>query len=108
MASIDKNMNLILRVLLNGKRVGTHDDNGEFKKEDLEKYILSSEHYSGEIETIDYIQDKLADEQFEGYLLGNVIKYLSRYNNKGKQIKDIRKALTYLVWLIDNIDEKAM
>ena len=107
MASIDKNVNLILKVLLNWKEIEVYDDNEEFKIEELEKYILSSEHYSGVIKTIDYIEDKLTKEQYEGYLLGNALKYLSRYNNKGKQTKYIRKALTYLVWLI-NKDEKDM
>ena len=48
--------------------------------------ILNSEHYSGNIETIDFIKDKLTAEQFEGYLIGNTIKYL-KINKKGKQTK---------------------
>ena len=33
-------------------------------------------HYLGKVEVIDYIEDKLSSEQFEGYLAGNVIKYM--------------------------------
>lgn len=62
--------------------------------------ILNSEHYSGNIETIDFIKDKLTAEQFEGYLIGNTIKYLSRYNKKGKEYKDLQKGGTYYLWLL--------
>lgn len=70
--------------------------------EDAKNLILNSKHYSGKIETIDYMKDKLTDEQFEGYLMGNVIKYLSRYNKKDKEYKDLNKAFTYLLWLMQN------
>lgn len=70
--------------------------------EDAKNLILNSKHYSGKIETIDYMKDKLTDEQFEGYLMGNVIKYLSRYNKKDKEYEDLNKALTYLLWLMQN------
>ena len=35
---------------------------------DAKNLILKSNHYSGKIETIDFIRDKLTDEQFEVYL----------------------------------------
>lgn len=70
-------------------------------------YILTSNHYSGDIETIDFIKDKLTEDQMDGYLIGNAIKYLSRYNNKKREIKDIKKAITYLVWMVDCIQERA-
>lgn len=48
-------------------------------------------HYTtGEIEVIDYIQDKLTPEQFEGYCIGNVLKYISRYRHKGG-LEDLKK-----------------
>ncbi len=75
---------------------------GKVEFVDLSEYMISSDHYSGGIETIDYIEDKLTKEQFEGYLLGNVLKYLSRYNKKDKSINDIKKAMTYLYWMIDH------
>jgi hypothetical protein len=58
--------------------------------------INSPNHYNkGDIEVIDYILDQKFD-----YLEGNVIKYVSRYRNKGG-IEDLRKAKWYLVKLID-------
>lgn len=58
-------------------------------------------HYcQGDIETIDYIRDQLTPEQYEGYLRGQVIKYISRYPHKGG-VDDLYKAQTYLGWLIE-------
>ncbi|MCD8372031.1 MAG: DUF3310 domain-containing protein [Clostridia bacterium] len=53
-------------------------------------------HYtSGKYETIDVIQDKLTDEQFEGFCVGNVIKYVTRYKQKNG-LEDLEKARWYL------------
>ena len=58
-------------------------------------------HYNvGTIETIEYIRDSLTKEQFIGFCLGNVIKYLSRYRFKGG-IEDLKKAFNYLNWAIE-------
>lgn len=80
--------------------------------DDAKNLILRSDYYSGDIETIEFIKDKLTEEQFEGYLMGNMIKYVSRYNKKGKNYKDLLKAFTYNTWLLDeereNKNEKVM
>ena len=56
-------------------------------------------HYrNGTMETIDVIEGKLRGttiDAFEGYLIGNIIKYLTRYPYKGG-VQDIEKALWYL------------
>jgi len=58
--------------------------------------VNSPNHYNkGDIEVIDYILDQKFD-----YLEGNVIKYVSRYRNKGG-IEDLRKAKWYLEKLIN-------
>ena len=45
--------------------------------------VNSPKHYTaGGIETIDFIKAKLTKEQYEGYLLGNIIKYSSRMGLK--------------------------
>ena len=62
---------------------------------------IHSEHYSGKIETIEFIEDKLTGEQYLGYLLGNITKYLSRYNKNGSKLSDLQKAYTYLGWAIE-------
>tara|TARA_Y100001951_G_C11141931_1_gene184183 strand:+ start:204 stop:491 length:288 start_codon:yes stop_codon:yes gene_type:complete len=54
-------------------------------------------HYTvGGIETLEVISAKLTKDQYLGYLLGNVMKYVMRHNYKGKPIEDLRKAGFYL------------
>ena len=58
-------------------------------------------HYKvGGIEAIDYIQAKLTLEQFEGYCIGNALKYISRANHKKDATEDLRKAIWYLNRLV--------
>ena len=61
-------------------------------------------HYTvGGIETIDYIKAKLSQEEFEGYLRGNILKYISRAPHKNGQ-EDLRKARWYLDRLIKQLE----
>ena len=53
---------------------------------------------SGGIETIDMIEAKMSKEEFKGYLLGSVMKYLSR--KKSNWIEDLKKARWYLNRLV--------
>ena len=62
-------------------------------------------HYcQGEIEVITYIRDKLSANAFCGYCEGNVLKYVSRWRNKGG-VEDLKKAQVYLGWLIERAEE---
>lgn len=54
---------------------------------------------AGGIETIDVIRAKLTDEQYIGFLMGNVIKYSSRINHKGSPARDAEKCAAYAGWL---------
>ena len=47
------------------------------------------------VETIDNIYNILGEEAFYGYTIGNVIKYVSRYNSKNG-VEDLEKARWYL------------
>lgn len=61
-------------------------------------------HYnSGGIETIDAIKAQLSQEEYEGYLRGNCIKYLWRWRHKGG-VKDLKKCKWYLERLISSVD----
>jgi hypothetical protein len=61
-------------------------------------------HYrTGGIETIEYIKSKQSPEAFEGYLQGNILKYVSRYRNKGG-VEDLKKAEWYLCRLIKELE----
>ena len=60
----------------------------------------------GKFETIDVILDVTKHlEGDEGFLVGNVIKYISRYDEKNG-IEDLRKAKWYLNELIKLLKEK--
>ncbi len=48
-----------------------------------------------QIEVIDYIKDTLTEEEYIGFCIGNVIKYISRWRKKGR-VNDLKKALYYL------------
>ena len=48
------------------------------------------------MECIDAIQDSMTKEQFAGFLRGNTMKYLWRYDKKGKPLEDLQKAMWYL------------
>lgn len=57
-------------------------------------------HYAiGGIDPIDYMQAKMTQEQFRGFLIGNVLKYVSRYPHKNGA-EDLKKAEWYLNRLI--------
>lgn len=59
-------------------------------------------HYKrGGVECINALQSVLTDEQFEGFLHGNVFKYVFRANFKGRKREDLEKASWYLDRLID-------
>ena len=56
-------------------------------------------HYTdGKVECIDYIEDKLTKEEFQGYCKGNALKYISRAGKKNpdKYNEDLKKAVWYL------------
>ncbi|SDC07467.1 DUF3310 domain-containing protein [Shouchella lonarensis] len=57
-------------------------------------------YYMGTIETLAYMEDKMSAEAFEGFLAGNVIKYISRYKHKNG-VEDLRKCQVYLAKLIE-------
>ena len=61
-------------------------------------------HYKvGGIETLDYIKAKLSKEQYQGYLTGNILKYMSRYQFKNG-IEDVKKAQRYISDLIQLLE----
>lgn len=48
------------------------------------------------MEAIEIMRGAMSDEQFEGFLLGNVYKYLHRYKHKGTPEMDLMKCLDYM------------
>lgn len=58
-------------------------------------------HYTqGGIETFDILKAKLTPAGYEGYLAGNILKYMTRYEHKNG-LEDLQKAKVYLDKLIE-------
>lgn len=70
------------------------------KLEDDSDMVNHPDHYNkGGIETIDLIKMALSEEEFQGYLKGNVLKYKFRAPYKGQEDEDHSKAKVYYDWL---------
>ena len=87
----------------------------ELKDDDRQEYleypsvddpdpVNNPQHYNnGTIECIEAIQESMPKEAFKGYLKGNTMKYLWRYDYKGKASEDLEKAQWYLNKLIQEV-----
>lgn len=75
--------------------------------EPTEDVVNHPSHYNyGSIECIEAIEESMTPEGFKGYLKGNTLKYLWRYERKGKGLEDLRKAQWYLDKLIKEVDRE--
>ena len=63
--------------------------------------VNAPSHYTGQIECIDYLRDKMTKEEFTGFCVGNVLKYVSRWRKKDG-LQDLKKARVYMNWAIEN------
>ena len=73
------------------------DDDDDDDYEDEHDVVHNPAHYNtGSIECIDAIEESMSSVAFKGYLKGNCMKYLWRYDYKGKQVEDLQKAAWYL------------
>jgi hypothetical protein len=62
---------------------------------------INPDHYKSKSkETIERLQDNLTQGEFKGYLKGNILKYLDRYEHKNG-VEDLNKAQWYLNKLIE-------
>lgn len=69
--------------------------------------VNSPVHYNyGKVECIEAIEESMTPEAFKGYLKGNTMKYLWRYERKGKPLEDLKKARWYLDRLIQNKEDE--
>lgn len=73
-------------------------NSGITEKQEQEK---DGHYHKCKIEPIEYI---LANGL--GFCEGNIVKYITRYKDKGKPLDDLRKIKVYVDYLIDNITDK--
>jgi hypothetical protein len=72
------------------------DCTNEYKKDNI-----NPDHYKSKSkETIERLQDNLTQGEFKGYLKGNILKYLDRYEHKNG-VEDLSKMQWYLNKLIE-------
>lgn len=64
-------------------------------------YQVGGSHYANKVvQPWDAMEAWMSPEQFAGFLRGNAIKYVARYQDKGGK-EDIRKAIHYLEKLLE-------
>ena len=69
--------------------------------QELKAAVNRPSHYTQNgTETIEMIRQSLTDEEFSGYLKGNILKYVCRYKYKGMPLKDLMKSQWYLERLV--------
>ena len=79
-------------------------DAGDFADcwDEEEDVVNNPSHYNtGNIECIEAIEESMTPEAYRGYLKGNCMKYLWRYDYKGKPVEDLEKAQWYLAKLLN-------
>ena len=68
--------------------------------------VEQPDHYNkGAIEAIEAIKASMPEHEFKGYLKGNALKYLWRYDYKGKPVEDLRKCRWYIDRLIKELND---
>ena len=60
-------------------------------------------HYRKAGNPILFMMDSMSDEAFRGFLAGNVVKYVCRYQHKNG-LEDLAKARVYLTWLMEHVE----
>jgi hypothetical protein len=74
--------------------------------EGMEDLVNHPTHYnSGGIECIEAIEASMELEAFQGYLKGNILKYIWRMSYKGKALEDCEKSQWYLNKLISTLED---
>lgn len=87
------------------KRDGVEPDVEVYFESDL---IDNQIHYTvNGIQPIQIMKANMTKEEFRGFLEGNILKYPLRYKHKNG-LEDLKKAKTYLTWLIEDIEERGL
>ena len=82
-------------------------DFNKLLRDEEEDVVNNPDHYNtGSIECIEAMEESMTPEAFKGYLKGNSMKYLWRYEYKGKQVEDLQKCQWYLARLTHVVFDK--
>lgn len=82
------------------------DTKFEYFEKPSDDPVNNPSHYNHKgVEAITAIEASMSDEEFRGYCKGNAMKYLWRYQYKGKPVEDLKKCRWYLDKLIASLEE---
>ena len=96
-----------------GEYEPTNDSKSDGVEPDVEVYFESDLidnqiHYTvNGIQPIQIMKANMTKEEYRGFLEGNILKYPLRYKHKNG-LEDLKKATTYLTWLIEDIEERGL
>lgn len=83
---------------------------GSFSKidEKIEKAVTHPLHYGGDTpyECIKVLKAWLKPDQYKGFLIGNVIKYLCRSGKKDNILQEAKKAQFYLDKYVEQLEQE--
>lgn len=67
--------------------------------------MITPPHYqTTQLQPIEVIRSLFSPSEFRAFCIGNIIKYLGRYQHKGDALGDLRKARDYLEWAIQSLE----
>lgn len=74
--------------------------------EELEQYLIStySQHYVDDENEGQQTIDRILHSRREGFLAGNITKYIDRFHLKGTPKRDLFKVLHYTILLINHLE----
>lgn len=92
----------------------SHNLSSDSKKDaEDKKDLINPSHYQlvtkdgRKLDSIDFIQAILSDEEFKGFCKGNALKYLVRAEKKHKEpLVDYKKSRAFLNFLINHIENR--
>jgi hypothetical protein len=74
--------------------------------DELEEYLISTynQHYVDDENEGQQTMDRILHSRRDGFLAGNITKYIDRYHEKGTPKKDLFKVLHYTILLINHLE----
>ena len=71
---------------------------------------LASPHYDTLHQPIETMQANMTPEEFQGYVKGNIIKYVCRMGRKAGEdkLKEAKKIRNYAKWLVESLEGKTI
>lgn len=75
--------------------IGQNGNDGLHYDEELYPNESAPTHYDKPIQPWDYMESIMSEQAFVGYMQGNIIKYVSRFEEKGGR-QDLIKARHYI------------